>query len=344
VKLPDPKSARNEKWVSGVDSLRFVLAMIVFLSHLDNAIAAYLKSFPHVLLRLAGIGVNHAWLGPGAVIGFFVISGFVIHYPLIGTELNAKPFLVRRWVRVGIPLLVVAIASSFIDRFDLIPIWSLYCELVYYTIYPLLRRLKISWTTQFLVAFVISLAVIGILARGEINSMFAQQNLGYTGSYAVLGNMLTWIVGLPCWLLGVLVAERAHRGTQYVSRLKVWMIRLVVWAIAVVLVGLKAHWFVSYLLTLNFFAFLIAWWFEKEVFFFRDHAAPRWLEFCGKFSYSLFLLHGISVSVVVLFMDVTIATYFLYVLITLLISYVFYLLVEKPALILAKRLGRAVAS
>ena len=37
-------------------------------------------------------------------------------------------------------------------------------------------------------------------------------------------------------------------------------------------------------------------------------------------------------------------TYFGYVLITLLISYIFYLLVEKPALILAKRLGRAMAS
>jgi peptidoglycan/LPS O-acetylase OafA/YrhL len=263
---------------------------------------------------------------------------------MIDEKLDTKSFLVRRWLRIGIPLLVIAVVSSFYNRFYLIPIWSLYCELVYYTIYPLLRRLKISWDTQFWIAFVISIALIGLMAKGEINSLLAQENQDYTGSYAVLGNYLTWIVGLPCWLLGVLVAERIHRRGEKVGMGKIWVIRLLVWSTAVLLVGLKAHWFVSYILTLNFFAFLIAWWFEKEVYFFKSHNALGWLEFCGKFSYSLFLLHGISVSVIVLFLPVTVGTYFIYVLITLLASYIFYLLVEDPALRLAKRLGRAVAS
>src|SRR5690242_18982998 len=97
--------------------------------------------------------------GPAAVIVFFVISGFCIHYPFRGVErLQVSSFLARRYIRIGIPALaamglagwtgvqaLLLKSPSFAFTLDAIRhvndghtglIWSLVCELIYYTCYP----------------------------------------------------------------------------------------------------------------------------------------------------------------------------------------------------------------
>jgi peptidoglycan/LPS O-acetylase OafA/YrhL len=173
--------------------------------------------------------------------------------------------------------------------------------------------------------------LIAFLAKGEINSMVAQKDLGYTGSYAALGDALTWIVGLPCWLLGVYLADTIDLSAKSNSTIKIYGIRIVMLIFSVVLVGLKFHLFVSYIITLNFFALAVAYWLKKEIIYFKDRPSSWLTESAGKFSYSLYLIHGLSVSFISLLLPNNIITYSLYILLTLVFSYILYLLVEKPS-------------
>jgi peptidoglycan/LPS O-acetylase OafA/YrhL len=333
----------GKDWVRGLDSLRFVLALIVFLSHLDNHIAIFLKSFGNAFLNFLGIAVNHLYLGPGAVVAFFIISGFVIHYPFKDKALNVKQFLVRRWVRISLPLLVALAIALYMGGIRFIPIWSLYCELIYYTLYPLLRKLPVSWSIQFWIAFVISLALMFTMgANTELQSMLEQRNIDYTGSYAALGDGYTWLIGLPCWLIGVIIAENIDNIKTHVSKLKIYLIRFAVLATSMVIVGLKAHWFVSYLFTLNLFSLALGYWIANEILFFRDHAPMKALEYAGKFSYSLYLLHVILVAVLVSLFGSSLATYPLIIILTILLSYLFFALVEDPSHRVSKYLARKV--
>jgi peptidoglycan/LPS O-acetylase OafA/YrhL len=330
------------KWVGGLDSLRFVLAMVVFLGHLENSYALFFKSSANVLVKWFGIGLNHVFFGPGAVVGFFIISGFVIHYPVKNRALDVTEFLLRRWLRIGLPLIIVVLISLYFDRFYYIPIWSLYCELIYYTIYPLLRKTRISWLVQYIIAFAIAIFTAVVLAQDELASLFSSRNINYTGSFAALGDLLTWIVGLPCWLLGVLLAEHIDSLSNHVTRFKIYLTRLFVIGIGICVVGLKAHLFVSFIFTLNFFALILYYWISLEIQFFRTHKPSPILEYAGKFSYSLYLLHGLLVSFMVVAIEVDIKTYFVFVFFTLLASWVFYLAVEEPSHRLSKIIAKEV--
>jgi peptidoglycan/LPS O-acetylase OafA/YrhL len=78
------------KKVIGLDSIRFVLAFIVLLGHgtmpifSDNLIAQS-KIFYYMDLLMKCFQP----VGVAAVMGFFIISGFVIHYPY---RIDLSPF------------------------------------------------------------------------------------------------------------------------------------------------------------------------------------------------------------------------------------------------------------
>jgi peptidoglycan/LPS O-acetylase OafA/YrhL len=58
--------------VKGLDQLRFIMAVIVLIGH------GALPIFENTIMR--GIAGN-AFVGVAAVMVFFMLSGFVIHYP-----------------------------------------------------------------------------------------------------------------------------------------------------------------------------------------------------------------------------------------------------------------------
>src|SRR5580700_4584855 len=116
--------------ISGLDSLRFVLASWVLLGHVGYLPFEVPRRGAWILLR--GLLTNFV-SGPAAVIAFFVISGFCIHYPnRHATKLRVLPFYVRREVRILPPVIVAVIVGPYVGcvlkSLHESTLWSLICE------------------------------------------------------------------------------------------------------------------------------------------------------------------------------------------------------------------------
>ena len=335
--------ASNKNWVNGMDSLRFILALIVLLSHVENPYVAALKSSNSLIAKLTAAFLANAFNGIAAVIAFFIISGFVVHYPVKDKPLNVRKFLIRRWVRIGIPLIVLVCFTLYLDKFVLIPIWSLYCELIYYTIYPFLRSIKLSWTIKLKIAYLIQVLIILILCQNDIKSLIYQRDINYFATYWQTGELITWLIGLPVWLLGVVIAEKIDPLSiklKNITFTELTLYRLSIFLTSIFLHALKFHFFLSDIIALNIFALLIVKWIEREIIYYQTHNSFAMLEYSGKFSYSLYLCHGLCVYFLSHFMEISVYNYPIFIVLSLIIAYVIYLLIERPSHKLAQRLAR----
>jgi peptidoglycan/LPS O-acetylase OafA/YrhL len=195
------------KRVSGLDSLRFVLAFIVLLGHggmphVSESLVASSKLFYYLDILQKALQP----VGVAAVMGFFIISGFVIHFPYSsGKKLNVPEFYSRRFIRIAIPG-IAAFCFYRIYGLYMGVVWSLICELVYYLLYPLILKHKAKYMKHILTGAFIASYVVTILF-----SVFSDS---YNGDIHRQGFLLTWIVGLPVWLLGVVLADK-YNTIQY---------------------------------------------------------------------------------------------------------------------------------
>lgn len=334
-----PKQAKA-KWFNGLDSIRFILAFIVVLSHIDNPFALALKNSTALPLQWIGRGLSISFVGVAAVIAFFIISGFVIHYPHLSGMSSVRKFYIRRFLRLGIPMLVIHLVSIRLGGPDAAVNWSLVCEMIFYLLYPLMRTYIKSWRMLFVITYVGSFVCMYLAAPGEFQSLLQQQNVQYDGNYWHLGFSLTWVVGLPCWLLGVMIAAQIDRVTTVPSTAGIWSFRALLTVISIACCYLRFHQFVSYLITMNLMAPLMYFWLRDEIQYYKYHASIPLLEKWGKFSYSVYLIHPTLFVVLELWMPLNMATYFLYLGTVLGVSWLFYQAVEKPSHQLAQRLSR----
>jgi len=332
------KTNQKNKWFYGVDSLRFILAFIVMLSHFDNVYAAALKHSPHLLLKYTGVFLANAFDGMAAVIAFFIISGFVIHYPNKNGIPNLKEFWIRRFLRILIPLSVILIIGNKFNHPEKTVVWSLFCELIYYALYPFLSMINLSWKSKFFIAYAVAALVICALGYNDIISFFKQTNSNYYGGYRPAGGYFTWIIGLPCWLLGVLIAEKIDYLKQATFK-SVMTYRLLVFSVSWFCIVGEFHLHLSYILSMNIFALLLYKWIQTEIVYFKSHRPNPILEKMGKFSYSLYLCHPLLYVIIGLFINLNPATYPLFILLTILFSYCFYLVIEKPSHIIARKIN-----
>ena len=215
----------------GLDAIRHVCALFVVFNHVGPAYPPNIPYSSH-LLRLATSLYQGGISGPAAVIVFFVISGLCIHFPYRnGKKIDYLTYYMRRYVRIGVPVLVVvAIARNIIPgTFHSISVaslndsvlWSLVAELIYYTLYPALMFLKkvLGWPALLALAFAAAYAV-----------LFSHPRITAEGFYPFFGWKLNWILGLPCWLLGCLLAERlapapVETSPKIGSKSSLWMWR-----------------------------------------------------------------------------------------------------------------------
>jgi peptidoglycan/LPS O-acetylase OafA/YrhL len=331
------KKDQKNNWFYGIDSIRFILAFIVMLSHFDNVYATALKHSSNSLLRYGGYFLSNAFDGIAAVIAFFIISGFVIHYPNKNGIGSLKEFWIRRFLRILIPLSVILIIGIQFNHPEKTVVWSLFCELIYYGLYPFLSMIRLSWKNKFLIAYAVAALVICLLAYHDIISFFKQTNGNYDGSYRPAGGYFTWIIGLPCWLLGVLIAEKIDYLKQATLRTVIFY-RLLVFIISCFCIIGEFHLHLSYVLSMNIFALLLYKWIETEIIYFKNHRPNPILEKMGKFSYSLYLCHPLLYFILRLFLNLNTSTYPIFILLTISFSYVFYLVVEKPGHRLARKI------
>lgn len=319
--------------VQSLDSIRFICAVIVTIGHigliprhsLDESAAG------RAIGALLGVMFN----GPAAVIVFFILSGLVIHYPqATGRQLTIGSFYLRRLARIMIPAgaaiflyLLVGVEMSY-PQFGVL--WSVICEIVYYLLYPILNivAVRFGWSRI-------------VVVTGALSLLFAVSNhsvLYVNQDYPSLG-LMTWVIGLPCWCLGCWLSENVERLPE-VSRAQIWLTRSLVYLISVATCVLKFHIFkISNIYMLNAFAPLVALWIGLEVVYFRRRKPYLLLEWGGRWSYSLYLIHPVGGLL---------ASYFaegfgyapIALMLSLVLSLIFYAVVERPSHIFAKRVGR----
>lgn len=328
----------NNNWFKGIDSIRFILAFIVMLFHSNFIYAATLKHSSVLPIKILGLFLANAFDGTSAVIAFFIISGFVIHYPNRNGIRNVGEFWIRRLVRIFIPLFLVLIIGAFFDHPEKSVVWSIYCEIIYYALYPLMAKISLSWKNKFIISFAISIILIITLANHDLVALIKQTNNNYHGYYWQFGIGLTWIIGLPCWLLGVIIAQNID-NLNTVNRNSVIFYRLLVFFISVFCCFGKFHLHISYIISMNFFALIQYKWIQKEIIYYKNNQPISTFEKMGKFSYSLYLCHHSLFVILGYYLVINNITYPILIILTVGISFIFYLLVEKPSHLLARTLS-----
>lgn len=333
----------------GLDAIRYICAAWVVLNHMGTPFRS-LQS--HGLIwKLASSIFQAAISGPAAVIVFFVISGLCIHFNYRnGKAIDYFSYYMRRYIRIGIPLCIVLILtfvsahkgfhSLTIASLNDSVLWSLIAELIYYTIYPVLMfaKRRFGWRPLILAAFAASYLVV-----------LSHPRLAIEGYYPLYGWKLNWILGLPCWLLGCLLAERIQlsksidlSATQ--PKASIWTWRIAVWATSCVTILLQFHQHgrhihLGYSLTLNLFAIVVFFWLRNEILYFQSHQPLLWLEKAGAGSYSLYLIHPLLLGVLgnyQVFLGDGILRWIVTFCEIVIMSTLFYFLVEKPSHALAR--------
>jgi len=121
--------------IRGLDTFRFVAAAWVLLAHLSPIpVSGMIDRSTFAGWALTGF-INNLFSGGAAVIVFFVISGFCIHYPYRGQrEIPVRQFLARRYVRILLPMIAALLLAQPMNfglvRFEETILWTLLAELV----------------------------------------------------------------------------------------------------------------------------------------------------------------------------------------------------------------------
>ena len=312
-------SVQSLRRIEGLDSVRAIAALSVVFAHLLG------PSMPGV--------TKYIFTGHPAVIAFFVVSGFCIHYPYRQREMKALPFLAGRFLRIVPPTIVAFVLAQAVGIKAYNPVhgyilWSVVCEIIYYCLYPLILPLsrKLGW-----------LPVIGI----SIGASYAVA-IGYGsdqyGNAQIYGPQLNWLVGLPAWLIGCYLAEQFDR-LSIPGHLLLW--RLVTAGTASILYWATINTPVGFYLTMTPFAILAACWMLSEINAAEKFGAVKLLENIGAACFSIYLMHAVTATAV----DKLVTTNPLLVCpLALALIYPFYQWIEKPSHAAARGIKKVLAT
>ena len=315
----------------GLDSLRFLAALMVAFSH--GLAPPLLSGAPDEgLWALLQDIYRHLFPGQAAVILFFVISGFCIHWPqATGAALDVRGFLIRRLLRLCLPLLA-ALALVFALQMPLVPfnratLWSLFAEVIYYLLYPALLRVRqrFGWWPLFVFAYSGALMI----------------NLGnpFAYNFQANGHLWTWWLGLPCWLLGCCLAERIAQRPPAAKVQRLWLARLGLVLLLALIGYLKWNTLIRNPWSLQVFALYATFWLAQEIVWWRQR--KPWLEGLGLAAYSLYLMNRPANYLVEQLWANSVAAWSQWLVkaaAVALLTLLFYLLVERPSHQLARRI------
>ncbi len=337
--MPSATEGTKRSEIAGLNTLRFAAATCVVLSHGGAfPFSAYFPSHDGLSRILLGI-YSCAFNGPAAVLVFFVISGFCIHYSFAcGMPFRTIPFLTRRLIRISIPVVAALLLAELMGPYArgglYLVLWSLYCEMAYYVAYPLMRL--VFTRTGLLLFTVASFLISAILIAICWHTPYFQD----------LPIVLTSLIMLPAWLAGCLLAEMIASGFAVRLRGSISLWRLALWGYAA---GAELFFFhgpfkIGWPALLTPFYIFAFFWLLKEIQHFKERGASAFLEWCGKWSYSLYLIHNIVIYELLDFPGTQTLTWAIRVIAILASSLAFYGLVEYPAHQLARTAARRVTT
>lgn len=269
--------------------------------------------------------------GQPAVVVFFIISGFCIHYPFrAGQSVPLAAYFLRRYLRIGLPLVACLILAHWVEpdhsAYNLralndAVLWSLVAEIIYYGLYPFLLPIirRIGWTAALIAAYFAALSVMCIHPS--------------TGVYQHLGPSLAWVVGLPSWLLGCWLAESFGAPVPNTNR-AIWAWRFLACFCASSASALFFLAKIGYPWSLLLISWIFAQWLKRELAWDSTRAPSRWLEWAGQWSYSLYLVHMVILTAWIRWGPGPQAERLEWAIrlgVVLLASLLFYLIVERPS-------------
>jgi peptidoglycan/LPS O-acetylase OafA/YrhL len=160
------------------------------------------------------------------------------------------------------------------------------------------------------------------------------------------GYFFTWIVGLPVWLLGVVLADQYKSLYKKVSTItyhKLWFWRIGICIASACTIILRFHFFVaiSYSYTMPIFSLFAYFWIKNEVDYYKNKKENEILKFGGLMSYSLYLMHTYVIFIVGYYGNFISCKHNLFscnplfcmiaIGLSLIVSWIFYIVIEKPS-------------
>ena len=318
--------------IKGLDTLRFILALVVVLGHGTTPSIATKNV---VLDKYINAVLGNSFVGIAAVMAFFIISGFCIHFPYTGTkELKIIEFYIKRLLRIALPAIVAFLIYKWTLNIEMGVIWSLICEIIYYFLYPAVRMAIKNINTLITIAFILSLF---------ISLYTSYSNEEYNGDFHRNGYWVTWAVGLPIWLLGVKLAEVISKDEKIEYKIvtsgEIITYRAIAWLGAFLSSVLRFHVGVAYTFTLLFLSLFLYVWIEKEIVYYYKRTEGKAFIFGGEMSYSLYLTHALIIEMAIELFGKPLDNYVKVgtICISIVASILFYFSIEKPSHTLARR-------
>jgi hypothetical protein len=351
---PDDKEHRRFRFIDG---LRGLAALLVTGFHFYNAGPLH-QALSTLFPLPIGLILEQGWLG---VEVFFVISGFVIAYSLRETKITLnflRSFTLRRFLRLSPPywgsILLVILINYFsnwflTDRAVPLPTVGVTLAHLFYlqNILGMGDLVPVFWTLcleiQFYLVFVILLAISQNLIPQKSASFNMLTDFCFVG-LAIGSIFLTIEAGssirsffYPDWytfFMGVLVCWTLQKKT-----LSIWL-----WLyVSIITISLIIHW------DIRIFATLIT---GLSIYLFVQYEQlqnwlnSRWQQYVGKISYSLYLIHLLTgMRIINLGYRVTgdspilaLVWFILAIAMSILSAHLFYTWVEKPSLILSRKI------
>jgi peptidoglycan/LPS O-acetylase OafA/YrhL len=287
-------------------------------------------------------GFRTLFFGPPAVVAFFLISGFCIHYPYCNDgsrPVSIGRFYARRYIRILAPVIMILVgfkvfipATVFVGKGTILwnsTLWSIVCEEIYYGAYPFLNNLARRYGWRVLV---------GVAVGG---SLLITYRFFPAREWADIGVVATTLTLLPVWLMGCQLAERAPSMTEDFSARQIWLRRFGAWSMMWVALMLHFHAGIYQTATALWVGIGCYFWLRAEICHYRNRRPWSVLRWSGQWSYSLYLVHPLVIATVYKYNLGEFATRLGWTdgfILVLASSHAFYLLIERPSHNLARKI------
>lgn len=376
------KSASHFAWI---DFLRGISAIGIVLFHVRIelwvgwvAISTQPDSFSIFDRAAALLSIPLPFLR-SAVMLFFLVSGFCIHYPYAGADriLELKSYSIRRFLRiyppylavVGIGFLIewfltyyfsqeVSSKAKFLETIVLIQnygsdagqlysnisLWSIPIEVELYLAYLLFYwisiRCGIKWSM--FCSGIVSVGSLLVLLGHNLQN-YNNNPAGYVGNFGIY-----WII----WCAGALLAQWTKRDQLPKWSSWLWIVMVLTFIIGMLVYFLKLYIGIQDLVWAGFYFTVMLWGLtHKDSLKFLNTRVGKVFLFLGLISYSLYLIHYPFFKLCgVIWVDMfgtKPANFFIplgFSLLSIPIAYAFYLCVEAPSHRLARKLASQVDS